>query len=145
VGDDIIEMNVLVAPLEVVDYSFVGQLLLNNENVLEEVNKPLVDVEVVELSNHSLLILEVSFVRVNQGVALVNDGTDIVKNLGVSLSLQLSQGVVYSLIFPLFPFQLEVHVFNLFVVAFKFPKDHLLVLAVRKFDFNVFKVIDYLG
>lgn len=93
-GDDIIEMNVLVAPLEVVDYSFVGQLLLNNKNVLEEVDDPLVDVKVVELSNHSLLILEVSFVRVNQGVAFVNDGADIVKNLGVSLSLQLSQGVV---------------------------------------------------
>jgi hypothetical protein len=87
VGDDIIKMNVLVAPLEVVDNSFVGKLLLNYKNVLEEVDDALVDIKVVKLSNHSLLILQVSFVGVNQSVALVDDRSDVVKSLGVSLSL----------------------------------------------------------
>jgi hypothetical protein len=34
---DIIEVDVFVSPLEVVNYSLVGQLLLQNENVSEEV------------------------------------------------------------------------------------------------------------
>jgi hypothetical protein len=59
----------------------------NYKNVLEEVDDALVDIKVVKLSNHSLLILQVSFVGVNQSVALVDDRSDVVKSLGVSLSL----------------------------------------------------------
>ena len=87
-------MYILVTPLKVVDDPLICEFLFNNKDVLKKLNDSFVYIEVVELSNHSLLILEVSFVRVNQGVAFVNDGADIVKNLGVSLSFQLSQGVV---------------------------------------------------
>jgi hypothetical protein len=50
-------VNVLIAPLEVVYNAFVSQLLLDNEQVLEKLNNPLVDVEVIELCNHCFLIL----------------------------------------------------------------------------------------
>jgi hypothetical protein len=53
----IVEVNVLIAPLEVVYNAFVSQLLLDNKQVLEKLNNPLVDVEVIELCNHCFLIL----------------------------------------------------------------------------------------
>ncbi len=53
----IVEVDVFVAPLEVVDDSFVGKLLLQNENVLEEIEDALLDIKVVEFCYHSLLIL----------------------------------------------------------------------------------------
>lgn len=54
---NIVEVDVLVAPLEVVDDSLVGQLLLQNEDVLEEIQDALLDIKVVEFCNHGLLIL----------------------------------------------------------------------------------------
>jgi hypothetical protein len=72
VRDDIVEVNILVAPLEVMDNALISKLLLDDEKVLEEVYDALVDVEVVELSDHCLLVLEVLFVSVNEGVPLVN-------------------------------------------------------------------------
>jgi len=63
--DHIVEVNILVAPFEVMDDTLVCQFLLDNEYVLEEVNDSLVDIEVVELCYHRLLIFEVPFVSVN--------------------------------------------------------------------------------
>lgn len=54
---NIVEVDVLVTPLEVVDDSLVGQLLLQNEDVLEEIQDALLDIKVVEFCNHGLLIL----------------------------------------------------------------------------------------
>ena len=65
-------MDVLVTPLEVMDDALISELLLNNEDVLEEVNDSLFDVEMVELSDHSLLVLKVFLVGVNQSVPLIN-------------------------------------------------------------------------
>ena len=50
-------MDVFVAPLEVVDNSFIGQLFLHNEDVLEKVDDSLIDVEVIKLGYHGLLVL----------------------------------------------------------------------------------------
>ena len=63
--DDIVEVNVLVAPFKVVDNALVGQLFLHDENVLEEINDSFVYVKVVEFRNHRLLIFEVPFICVN--------------------------------------------------------------------------------
>ena len=65
VGDDIVEVDIFVAPFEVVDDALVSQLLLHDENVLEEVNDSLIDVKMVELSYHSLLILQITLVLVD--------------------------------------------------------------------------------
>ena len=56
VSGDIIKMNVFVAPLEVMYYSLVSELLFDDENILKEVNNSLFDIEMVELSNHCFLI-----------------------------------------------------------------------------------------
>ena len=65
VRDDIVEVNVLVAPFKVVDDALVGQLFLHDENVLEEINDSFVYVKVIELRNHRLLILEIPLICVN--------------------------------------------------------------------------------
>jgi len=57
VRNDIVEMDIFIAPFEVVDDAFVCQFFLNNEDVLEEVDYPLVNVEMIKLSYHSLLVL----------------------------------------------------------------------------------------
>ena len=50
-------MYVFVAPFEVVDYAFVCQLLLHDEEVLEKLYYSLIDVKVIELCDHCFLIL----------------------------------------------------------------------------------------
>lgn len=87
-------MNVLVAPLKVVDNAFVSQLLLHDKEVLEEVHDALVDVEVVELSNHCLLVLEVLLVGVDEGVPLVYDRPDVVESLLIHILFQTSHSLV---------------------------------------------------
>ena len=54
--DDIVEVNVLIAPFKVVDNALVCQFLLNDEQVLEEVDDPLVYVKVIKLGNHCFLV-----------------------------------------------------------------------------------------
>lgn len=56
VRDHVVEMDVFVPPFEVVDYPFVRQFLFDDEQILEKVNDPLVDIEVVELRNHRFLV-----------------------------------------------------------------------------------------
>jgi hypothetical protein len=62
---NIIKVNVFVSPLEVVDNAFICQLLLQNKNVLEEVKDTLLYIEVIEFSNHSLLVLQISLILVD--------------------------------------------------------------------------------
>ena len=62
---DIIKVNILVAPLKVMNNPFIRKLLLNNEDVLEKVNDSLFDIKVVKLGYHRLLILQISLISVN--------------------------------------------------------------------------------
>ena len=57
-------MNVFVTPLEVMNYSFVSQLLFYYENVLEEIDYAFFDVEMIEFGYHSFLVFQVSFILV---------------------------------------------------------------------------------
>lgn len=85
----IVEVDVLVAPLEVVDYPLVRQLLLQDEDVLKELKDALLDVEMIEFGDHGLLVLEVPFVLVDQGVALVDHAPDVVKHSGIGVACAL--------------------------------------------------------
>lgn len=71
-GLDIVEVDVLVAPFEVVDDAFVSQFLFHDENVLKEIYYSFFDIKVIELCNHGLLVLQVLLVRIHQGISLVN-------------------------------------------------------------------------
>ena len=86
---DVVEVDVFVTPLEVVNDSLVRQLFLHDECVLKEVDDALFDVEVIELSDHCFLVLEVPLVLVDQGVALVDYVSNIVKDCAVRAVVQL--------------------------------------------------------
>ena len=66
------------------DDTLVSQLFLYDENVLEEIDDSLIDIEMVELSYHSFLVLQVSLICVNQCVSFVDHASDVVKSLDVS-------------------------------------------------------------
>ena len=61
----IVEMNIFIAPLEVMDDSSIGQLLLHDEHGLEKFDNVLINVDVVILSDHGFLIGEVHLVLLN--------------------------------------------------------------------------------
>lgn len=135
-------MDVLVAPFEVVNDALVRQLLLHDEDVLKEVDNALIDVEVVELSNHRLLVLEVLLVEVDEGIAFVNYAADIVKGLCVAAPLQLCQSIIEGLVFAFLPLQLKIHVLYLRIVALELTQDHFLVLSMSELGLDLLKVID---
>ena len=83
--DHIVEMNVLVAPFEVMDNALVSQLFLHNENVLEEIDDSLIDIEMVELSYHSFLVLQVSLICVDECVSFVDHTSDAVSYTHLTL------------------------------------------------------------
>lgn len=85
----IIEMNVFISPFKVVDNSFVGQLLFNNEDILEKVNDSFLYVEMVKFSNHCFLIFQVSFIGVNESISFINDVPNIIKDRAISTQVQL--------------------------------------------------------
>ena len=89
----IVEMDVFVPPLEVVDDPLISQLLFHDENVLEKVDYPFLDVEVVELRNHSFLVFQVSFVLIDQSIALVDHVPDVVKYCTVGAHVQLGKSL----------------------------------------------------
>ena len=132
-------MNVFVSPFEVVDDSLVSELFLDNENVLEKLYDALIDVEVVELGDHSLLVLQVFLVLINQCIPFINHRSDILKNSDVHLLL--GKRVAKSLVFTFFSLQLVMHGFYCRVVAFKFSDDALLVAAFMEILFNLLKVL----
>jgi len=69
---DIVEVDVFVAPFEIMNNSFVCQLFFDNENVLEEIIDALIDVEVVELGDHGLLVFQVALIRIDQCITFVD-------------------------------------------------------------------------
>ena len=140
-SNDIIKVDILVSPLEVVDDPLVSQLLLHNEQILEELHNTLVDIEVVKFSNHRLLILQVLLIRVDQSVALVNDRSEVLEDLGVKLLLQTLEGVVHRLVLTLLSLQLVVHGLDLIIVAFEFTEDHLFVRALLELGFDLVEVL----
>ena len=142
---DIIKVDVLVAPLEVVNDTLISQLILHGEDVLEEVDDALIDVKVVEFCDHSLLIFQIFLIEINQRVAFINDTADVFKGLCVTVALKLRNRVIQRLVFSLFPLQLKVHVLDLSVVAIELPQDHLLVITLREPVLNLFKVVDDFG
>ena len=99
------------------DDAFVRQLFLHDEDVLEKVNDALVDIKVVELGDHSLLVFQVTFVSVNQGIAFVDDTPDVVECLRVRISLEVGQSVIQRLVFSFFAFKFEVHILDFVVVT----------------------------
>ena len=120
---DIIEVDVLIAPLEIVNDPLISQLLLDDENVLKEVDYPFFDIEVVELGNHSLLIFQILFVLVDQSISLVNYVSDVIKNSRVGAQVHLCQLVGQILVLLFFSKQLGIHVLNLMVVPFQFSHN----------------------
>jgi len=90
VCDNIIEVDILVAPFEIVDDALVCKLFLDDEQILKEINYSLVDVEVVELCYHRLLVLQVLVELINQGVALVDHTADVVEDLCIRVFLKFS-------------------------------------------------------
>jgi len=118
VRDDVVKVDVLVAPLEVMDYPLVRQLLLHNEDVLEKVNDALLDVEVVELRNHCFLVFQIPFVLVDQSVSFINYVSDVVENCTIGTQIQLRKLLMKTLIFFFFSLKLGIHIFDLDIVSF---------------------------
>ena len=52
----IVEMDVLITPLEIVNYSLVRQFFLYYKDVLKEVDDPLFYVKMIEFSYHCFLV-----------------------------------------------------------------------------------------
>ena len=142
--DNVVKVDVLVAPLEVVNDALVCQLLLHDEDVLKEVDDSLIDIEVVELGNHCLLIFQVAFVSVNQGVPLVDHAANVVEHLSIHGAFQACYRIVQSLVLGVFPIQLRIHGLDLLIVTVQLAYDHLLVLSVLKLALDLLKVVHYL-
>ena len=133
----IVEVDVFVAPLEVMDDPLVGQLLLKNKDVLEEIQDALLDIKVVEFCYHGLLILQIFLILVDQGVSLIDYTSDVVEDGGVSASRRFLEGskfVLQSLVLPLLPHQLVIHVADLAIVLVKLSHYHLVVCAATRPD-----------
>ena len=145
VRDHIVEVNVLVAPLEVMNDALIRQLLLHDKDVLEEVDDALVDVKVIELGDHRLLIFQVSLILVNQSIPLIDHASNVVKDLRVHGSLQASQRVVKRLVFSLLSVQLGVHSLDLLVVPVELANDHLFVLSVLELGLDLLEVAHDFG
>ena len=143
--DYIVKVDILVAPLKVVDYSLVCQLLFHYEQVLEEVDDALIDIEVIKLSNHGLLVLEVLLIGIDQCISLINDTPNVVEHLGIGMSLQICQRIIQRLVFSLFPFQLEVHVLYRLIVALQLTQNQLLIISIDKLGLDLVEVGDDFG
>ena len=126
---DVVEVDVLVAPFEVVDDALVCQLLLDDENVLEEVDDSLLNIKVIELGNHGFLVLQVALVLINERIALVNHVPDVVEHGAIGAHVHLRQLVRQILVLLLLSLQLVVHVLYLDVVALKLAHNQFLVLS----------------
>ena len=94
VRNNIVKVDILVSPFEVMDDAFVCQLFLHDEDVLEKVNDALIDIKVIEFSNHGLLVFQVTFVLIDKGVPFVDDTPDVIECLRVRISLKVCQSVI---------------------------------------------------
>lgn len=75
----IVEVNIFIAPLEIMNDPLICKLFLHYENVLEELNNPFINVKVVKFSNHGLLVLQVKFILINKCITLINNVSYVVK------------------------------------------------------------------
>ena len=123
VRGNIVKVDVLITPLEVVDDALVRQLLLHDENVLEEVDDPLLDIKMIKLGNHRLLIFQIALVLIDQRISLIDHVPDIVKNGRIGAHVQLGKLVRQILVLLLLLLQLVVHVLYLDVVALQFSDN----------------------
>jgi hypothetical protein len=138
-GNYVVEVNIFVAPFEVVNDSLVSELLFDNEDVLEELYNAFVDVEMVEFRDHGFLILEVFLIGVNERISFVNHRPDVLKDSDVHLLLR--QRVAQSLVFAFLALQLIVHRLNSGIIAFKLSNDAFLVAALVEMLLDLLKVL----
>ena len=76
-------MDVFISPLEVVDNTLISEFLFNDKKILEKFNHSFVDVEMIELSYHSLLIFQIFLIRIDESVPLIDYRSDVVESLSV--------------------------------------------------------------
>jgi len=70
--DDIVEVNVLVAPFEIVNDSSVCQLLLHDEKVLKEFDNVLFDVNMRIFRNHCCFLRpKILLIFLNQNLSII--------------------------------------------------------------------------
>ena len=96
----------------------------------------------IKLSNHSLLVLEVLLICIDQCIPLINDTPNVVEHLRICMSLQISQRIIQGLVFPLLSFQLEVHVLDCLIVALQLTQYQLLVVTIHKLGLDLVEVRD---
>ena len=140
---DIIKVNVFVAPLEVVNDSFICEFFLENKDILEKVQNSLLNIEVIELGNHSFLVFKVSLILVNQRIPFVNDTADVIEYRCVRTASRLLKAcklILKGLIFALLSHKLLVHITDLSVIFIQLTHDHLIVLPTK---FGYFYVSSY--
>ena len=133
-------MDIFVTPFKIVNDPLVCQLLFHDEKVLEEVDDALINIEMVELSNHGLLVLEIFLILVHQSISLIDDTSNVVKYLSICMSFKILQSIIESLILSFFSLKLEVHGFYLIVVSFEFTENHLFIDSFHEFAFDFVKI-----
>jgi len=81
-------MNILISPFKVVNYPFISQLLLHNENILKEIYYSLLYIEMIKFSYHCLLILQILLIRIYQSIPLIYHTPNVVKYRSISIPLK---------------------------------------------------------
>lgn len=85
----IIEMDILIAPLKIVDNALVGQLLFHNENTLEKIDYTLFYVKMVKFSDHSFLVFQISLILIYEGISFIDGVSYIIKNCDIRALVEL--------------------------------------------------------
>jgi hypothetical protein len=120
-------VDVLVSPFEVVNNSFISELLFYDENVLEKVDNSLFDVKMIELCNHRLLVFKVSLILVNESISFIYDVSYVVEDRTICAHIKLRELFSEILVFFLLSLKFIVHILNLDVVSLKFAHNELLI------------------
>ena len=119
----IIKVYVLVAPLKIMDYSFVCQFFLHDKDVLKEVNDSFFYVEMVEFGYHGFLVFEISFVLVNESITFINHISNIIKNGAICTLIKQIKLISKILVLFLLSLKLVEHVLDLDEITFEFTND----------------------
>ena len=119
----IVEVDVLIAPFEIVNYSLVRQFLLYYKDVLKEVNDPLFYVKMIEFSYHCFLVFKISFVLVNKGITFINYVSNVVKDGAVGAFVEQVKFIRKILVLFFLSLQLIMHIFDLYKVSLKFTNN----------------------
>ena len=127
VGCYIVEMDIFVAPLEIVDDPFVGELLFDYKDILEKVDDSFFDVKMVEFRNHRLLVFEVPLILVDQCISFIYNISYVVKDRTICAHVKLREFFSKILVFFFLSLKLVVHVFDLDIVSLKFAHNELLI------------------